>query len=155
MSKVDLATDKNNISEEKHIAEYDQNLLELREIINGFQKGNMPLYQAVDKYKRSEHLIIECKKALADFELIRQANIDETNLDMEYMQEKTERKQFAFEDKLQRLEQITSTINSDSHLSLEALLKLVKESKVLIYNCQSELKHFQHIIEYKNITNTV
>lgn len=136
-----------------HVDQYDQNLLELREIINSFQKGNMPLHHAVDKYKRSEYLITECKKALADFEQVNQAVVEKEITQDECNMQKTKEENRSFEDKLKRLEQITQTIDANPGMQLKETVALVKESKILMKDCQSELCQFQHIIEYKNTNN--
>ncbi len=122
------------------INNYDTNIAELRDIITSFQKGNMPLGQAVDKYKRSDTLINACKKALSDFDQMKA-------IPTEISVSNTSK---SFEEKLQRLEQMSFMIDSNQNIPLELLSQLLSESKSLIDQCKFELDNFKHIVEYQS-----
>ncbi len=124
----------------KDIQQYDQKISELREIITSFQKGNMPLSQAVEKYKQSEMLLDTCKKTLDQFEqLFATTSVQDTA---------TSDKDKTFEQNMKRLDDIVHILDSNTSVTLENLYQVMIEGKKLIQTCKAELDNVKHIIEY-------
>lgn len=123
---------------ENAVKQYEQNIKELKDIISNFQKGNMPLKQAVEKYNRSEELIKTCQTTLNTFE-------QTYNNAQQYEQlDNTD----TFENNLSRLQEIIQIIDNTSDMPLQQLLSMMQESKKLIHFCQQDLNNFKHLIEH-------
>lgn len=121
-----------------NIQKYDQQLAELREIINSFQKGNMPLSQAVEQYKQSELLLNTCKKTLEEFEQLFNIELNTT----------TDITNASFEDNMKRLDEIVHNLDSNTALTLQHLYQCMLEGKQLIQHCKIALDNVKHIIEF-------
>lgn len=135
---LDYCMTQHNEDNIENIQQYDQKLAELREIINSFQKGNMPLSQAVAQYKQSEILLDTCKKTLDQFEKLFTA---ETTSHASISEK-------SFEDNMKRLDEIVHTLDINTSLTLQTLYQCMLEGKQLMQYCKSELDNVKHIIEY-------
>lgn len=112
---------------------FEQAIKTLTSISQQFQQGNLPLGQAVEKYKQSQDLIDFCKLQLAQLE----------NINQEYVTQTTTH---SFEDNMTQLLQMQNTLLKED-VSLLQLIDIKTKMNALIKGCEKELENFKTNIQ--------
>lgn len=118
---------------------YEQLMQQLKQIIEDFQKGNMQLSQAVEKYNACSKLIEECNKMLNNACVIETEKAQNQSLEMTNVN---------FEDNMKVLEEMTLKLNNSKDITLDELTKISTQSREKIAQCEFVLGNFQNMIEY-------
>lgn len=119
---------------------YEELSVKLKTIIEDFQKGNMQLGDAVEKYNLCIELIKLCQEKIDKLNNIAQEEQDLQNIDI---------KNIPFEENMQQLTQMHNVLN-EPNVAYDKIVNIMSSSKQLIAQCRYVLDHSEHIIEYKN-----
>lgn len=146
-SEADSILDSVNEKDASHLGSqtFETMISQLKNIIEDFQKGNMKLSQAVEKYNSCLKLIEGCNQMLDQASSLlndTHNNINENSVDENQLAK------VDFEDNMLQLESMLQKVNNQQDITLEDLVYIGKESKIKIVECEKVLDNFQTLIEY-------